>query len=263
MRVVVVFFASLALAACSGGEADQEAIDAAVEKALAERDREEAERRQAANAGDGMAETPADEAEPAQDLAAFSTENLREGIADGMGTPYWMCTRTLSIVGEHCGCMVNRAMDADIPNAAQVGMFGGDGSRATKEQAEKFTRIVRSCSGYNVTIRDAGSRQAAAQQAAEGGAASGRRVQCSFDNTVFRYDGACNFVLGPGGDFSTTSLNGPYFQNVSRIDLDVTSKDRGTIALRYPDGEDVFVAVSRSPRDRACWEGPRLSFCAR
>ncbi|MEM6908287.1 MAG: hypothetical protein AAF494_06370 [Pseudomonadota bacterium] len=267
-RMVLVGFLAM-LAGCSGGEPDQAAIDAAVEKALAEREREA--EAQGGSRVDASSTSDADKPDMAAADAsrALSTEKLREGLSNRMGSAYWMCTRTLTIVGEHCGCMVNRATDAGISNTAQVGMFGGDGKRATKAQIAKFTRIVRSCAGYNITIEEGQDELAptgslASSTSSEPSSdAQGRVVNCSFDNGTFSYNGRCRFQFGPGGDFNTTSMDGPYFQNVRQIDLDVRSKGAGDIYLRYPDGNDVVVGVTRSTRDKACWEGPRLLFCAR
>ena len=94
-------------------------------------------------------------------------------------------------------------------------------------------------------------------------ASRGRVVGCYFWNSVYEYDGACRFVAGTGGDFTTFALDGPYFEEVVRIDLDVQSPGVGVIEMHYPNGEFVRVDVRRNSNDRACWDGPRLSFCAR
>lgn len=94
-------------------------------------------------------------------------------------------------------------------------------------------------------------------------ASRGRVVGCYFWNSVYEYDGACRFVAGSEGDFTTFALDGPYFEGVVRIDLDIASPGVGTIEMHYPDGSVVPVAVRRSDNDRACWDGPSLTFCAR
>ncbi len=94
-------------------------------------------------------------------------------------------------------------------------------------------------------------------------ASRGRTVGCYFWNSVETYDGACRFVAGSGGDFTTFALDGPYFQDVTRIDLDVAAPGTGAIQLHYPDGSVGSVKVRRSANDRACWDGPSLTFCAR
>lgn len=268
MRIVAMALAMAMVAACSDGEPDQEAIDAAVEKALAERDRADAEK--LSSSGSAEAAEESDKTSETAEVTTRSTENLREGVPDGMGTPYGMCIRTLSIVGEHCGCMVNRAMDAKIGNSALVRLFGGDGSRATQDEADRFTRIVRSCSGYNITVRNVGAAERAEANESSAPSAAprqaslqGRRVSCYFWNSVYEYSGACDFVAGPGGDFSTTSLDGPYFDDVTKIGLNVTSSGVGTLEILYPDGALQETRVTRSEQDRACWEAPRLTFCAR
>ncbi|MEO0591892.1 MAG: hypothetical protein AAFZ11_15230 [Pseudomonadota bacterium] len=273
------------LAACSGftdkngaEDAREGGMAAALEKALAEAESGENEAETSKAASEEATLVQSDTGSPDvsadEDLqsTALSTENLREGVPDGMGSPYGMCVRTLSIVGEHCGCMVNRAMDAGINGGVLVRLFGGDGSRATPYQAEQFTRIVRSCAGYNVTVRNAGAavepsdpadREPAASAAPRNTQAKVRRVACYFRNGIGEYDGPCNFVTGPGGDFVTTSLNGEYFDGVTQIGLDVTAKGRGQLQFYYPDGVVRSSYVERSTTDRACWEGSGAVFCAR
>ncbi len=94
-------------------------------------------------------------------------------------------------------------------------------------------------------------------------ASRGRIVGCYFWNSVDTYDGACRFVAGSDGDFTTFAMDGPYFQDVVRIDLDVSAPGTGNIEFYYPDGKVDLVKVRRSPNDRACWDGPSLTFCAR
>ncbi|MEM6907838.1 MAG: hypothetical protein AAF494_04090 [Pseudomonadota bacterium] len=79
-------------------------------------------------------------------------EPLRAGLSKKVGSAYHMCTRTLSIVGQQCGCMVNRASDAGISNNRQVRMFAGGADNATPQQVATFEGIVRSCSGYNLRV---------------------------------------------------------------------------------------------------------------
>jgi hypothetical protein len=202
-----------------------------------------------------------------------STEKLREGLPIGMGSAFFMCQRTLSIVGENCGCMVNRATDAGIADARQARMFGGRQGNASNAEVAAFRSIVNACSGYNVTVSaEAPEPQpeiapepdiASAAPRRSQPQVSGRRVGCYFGNSVYEYDGACEFVLGPGGDFTTTSLEGPYFENVTRIGLDVTGKGVGNLAITYPGGYVQQTPVRRSTTDKSCWEGPRLTFCVR
>ena len=94
-------------------------------------------------------------------------------------------------------------------------------------------------------------------------ASRGRVVGCYFWNSVYEYDGRCRFVAGSDGDFTTFALDGPYFEGVVRIDLDIARPGVGTLEMHYPDGSVVPVAVRRSDNDRACWDGPSLTFCAR
>lgn len=91
----------------------------------------------------------------------------------------------------------------------------------------------------------------------------GRRVGCYFSYSIYQYDGACDFVTRSGGDFVTTSLSGPYFEGVTQIGLDVTADNVGTLEIYYPGGGVERIAVSRSSRDRACWQGNSVIFCAR
>jgi uncharacterized protein YgiM (DUF1202 family) len=91
----------------------------------------------------------------------------------------------------------------------------------------------------------------------------GRRVSCSFDNSAFSYDGPCDFVSGGDGDFTTTSLDGPFLPEVTRIGLDVTAPGQGQLKIYYGSGDVEQVSVSRSSQDSACWEAPKLMFCAR
>lgn len=94
-------------------------------------------------------------------------------------------------------------------------------------------------------------------------ASRGRIVGCYFWNSVDTYDGACRFVAGSDGDFTTFAMDGPYFDNVVRIDLDVSAPGTGNIEFYLPDGSVNRVKVRRSANDRACWDGPNLTFCAR
>ncbi|MEM1132915.1 MAG: hypothetical protein AAGH53_08265 [Pseudomonadota bacterium] len=275
-RIAIIAVCFAILAGCSSKEPDQEAIDSAVEQALAERDREDAARyntmTQEEQDGDAQDDENSPEEEPQK--TSYSTESLRDGYSKDMGSPYWMCTRTLSIVGEHCGCMVNRATDAGIPNAAQVGMFGGDGKRATEAQAEKFTRIVRSCSGYNITVRGTKASQEADEVKVVSdetkASGKGRVVTCEFESVRDRYKGPCEFVMGPGGSFTTRSLDGPYYGNVYDINLIVESRGVGSLVFMWPDvrGDRTIMrqsnsAVQRDQSDRACWSNAQIRFCAR
>lgn len=262
-----VLFSFALLTGCSSQQPDQEAIDAAVEKALAERDRAQAQEENA-----GASSTYSEDSAPEEDAekVSYSKENLREGYFDGQGSPYWMCTRTLSIVGEYCGCMVNRATDAGIENAAQVGMFGGDGKRATSAQVKAFTEIVRSCSGYNITVRGAKAAAPLPKPAKAEAAKKGRVVTCEYDDGANRYNGPCEFVLGRGGSFSARSLDGPFYGNVSDIELIVEGKGVGTLVVLWPserNGRFMMrqnnFPVQRSQSDRACWGDGRVRFCAR
>ncbi len=90
-----------------------------------------------------------------------------------------------------------------------------------------------------------------------------RRVNCSFNNTAFSFNGPCDFTSGDGGDFSATSANGSFFTDITRIYLDVTATDQGMLQLFNPTGQVQQISVTRSTQDRACWEGPSVSFCAR
>lgn len=92
---------------------------------------------------------------------------------------------------------------------------------------------------------------------------STKRANCTFNNTSVSYNGDCDFTAGANGDFSTTSVGGPYFMNVTQIDLDVTASEQGTLTIYYPGNPVQQTAVTRSTSDRACWEAPSLTFCAR
>ena len=267
IRPLVIAACLMFVAACSESGTDQAAIDAAVERALAEREREAA-----AKAAAAQTRSAAEAAELADTSASAvrTPEPLRDGLPTNMGSPYHMCAFTLSLVGEHCGCMVNRATDAGIPNAAQVGMFGGDGKRATPEQIAAFKRIVRSCAGYNISVRGssaaenlaksvpADTSKTAQQDAGE------RMVRCEFRTTRDNYDGPCRFLAGKGGDFRAISTDGAFSEGdgIYRVDLDVTSKDVGTLLIDH--GYEPFsIAVTRSQTDRACWTSAQITFCAR
>lgn len=259
--------AVLMTAGCSDSAPDQAAIDAAVEKALAERDREDAAKyRQSQATGGGATVSPAAQAEAEEPApAARSTEPLRAGLSKDLGSAYGMCIRTLSIVGEHCGCMVNRATDAGIADARQVRLFGGRAGNASAEEIARFIRIVRTCSGYNITIRGTPGQAAlvaGAETAVPQPAPAGRVVTCEYEDPRHGYEGQCRFVAGAGGDFRTTALEGNYFEDVSRIDLDVTSSNVGQLIIHYTTGP-VTVMVSRELRDKACWSNREVRFCAR
>lgn len=254
-------------AACSDSGTDQAAIDAAVEKALAEREREAAAQTSAAQTGNkGEDASLAD----ANETAGRAPEALRDGLPTGMGSPYGMCIRTLSIVGEHCGCMVNRATDAGITGPALVGLFGGDGKRASPDQIDRFKRIVRGCAGYNITVRGSMAAPALAGGAPDQtptpaqAASSERMARCEFQTTRSNYDGPCRFLAGKGGDFRAISTDGAFSEldGIYRVDLDVTGKDKGSLMINH--GYEPFaIAVIRSQTDRACWTSAEVTFCAR
>ncbi|MEL6485795.1 MAG: hypothetical protein AAFQ13_01435 [Pseudomonadota bacterium] len=268
------------LAACSGftdkngaEDAREGGMAAALEKALAEAESGENEG-ETSKAGSeeatlAQSDTGSPDVSEDEDLQsrALSTEPLRAGLPISMGSAHFMCQRTLSIVGEHCGCMVNRATDAGISDARQARLFGGRAGNATADQIEKFTRIVRSCSGYNVTIRgepkvaDAANEASPAAPEASAGA-KGRIVSCEFSNPRYGYKGDCRFVPRGGGDFEATALEGNYFEDVARIDLDVTGRGVGRLVINYSTGP-VSVPVTRETRDKACWSNMEVRFCAR
>ncbi len=100
-------------------------------------------------------------------------------------------------------------------------------------------------------------------QAPPPSASRGRIVGCYFWNSVHEYDGSCRFVAGQDGDFTTFAMDGNYFEGVARIDLDVVTPGAGYLEVHYPDGAVQRTKVRRSANDRACWDGPRLTFCAR
>ncbi|MGB3470361.1 MAG: hypothetical protein WBA51_06035 [Erythrobacter sp.] len=260
-RVALAAAALLMTTGCSASTPDQAAIDAAVDKALAERDREDAAKyRQSQAAADESALSAAAEAG-----AVRSAEPLRAGLSKELGSAYGMCIRTLSIVGENCGCMVNRATDAGIADARQAKLFGGRAGNATPDEIARFTRIVRACSGYNITVRGEPGETAQVDQAKTAlsrPASGGRVVTCEFENERYGYEGNCRFVAGSGGDFQATSLEGNYFEDVSRIDLDVTSRNAGHLIINYTTGP-VEVPVKRELQDKACWSNESVRFCAR
>lgn len=88
-------------------------------------------------------------------------EPLAPGLPSGMGSPYAMCTRTLSIVGEQCGCMANRARAAGIADPVAARLFASDGSRASRAEIAAFEGFVRECSGYPIRIRSGEVTEAA------------------------------------------------------------------------------------------------------
>lgn len=256
---------------CSQSSEDEAAIDAAVEKALA--DREDAAQ-VSDNVGSGDPLTQASEMsdQNGDTPTGRSTEKLRDGLPTRMGSPYHMCMFTISIVGEHCGCMVNRATDVGIPAAAQVGMFGGDGKRATPAQIDQFKRIVNSCSGYNISITGSNTTaavdkpaapQVTANRAASYQSSRARIVQCEATSTAFQYAGSCEFHAAAGGDFMVISKDGAFFEDVYRMELDVTAPNVGQILYEYGDAEIIAIPVGRSQSDRACWESAEIIFCAR
>ncbi|MEO0463740.1 MAG: hypothetical protein AAF127_11460 [Pseudomonadota bacterium] len=272
--ILLALVSALALAGCSGPSLSETLEDWIGSS-------EDSETADPAPSADATAPQPGDPAPvPASDTAdepidapERSTEKLRAGLPIGMGSAHFMCQRTLSIVGEHCGCMVNRATNAGIADARQARMFGGRRGNASAAEAATFKRIVNECSGYNVTVQaDAPPRvvepepapaPAPTSAAPRRSQAKGRRVGCYFGNGVYEYDGACDFVAGPGGDFVATSLEGPYFEGVTQIGLDVVSKGVGNLVIYYPGGVVQQTRVRRSTRDKSCWEAARLTFCAR
>jgi len=265
----------MAISACSNSEPDQEAIDQAVEQAVEQALAE----REGADAGGARALEPGGEANEASiaqtsDTTARSTEKLRDTLPTGMGSPYGMCIRTLSIVGEHCGCMVNRATDAGLSGPALVGLFGGDGKRASPDQIDRFKQIVRSCAGYNITIRGSNAAQVSGQVSGQGDAPGAsaapqsasreRMVRCQFQTTRDNYDGPCRFIPAKGGDFRAISTDGAFSEadGIYRVDLDVTGKDVGSLMIDHG-FEPYVLAVTRSQSDRACWTSAEVMFCAR
>ena len=95
------------------------------------------------------------------------------------------------------------------------------------------------------------------------GATGGRRVACYFKNPMSEYDGACAFRSGPGGDFSTTSLEGPYLMDINQIALDVIGDGVGMLQIYSDEFGMESLPVTRSAADRACWLGDEVVFCAR
>lgn len=95
------------------------------------------------------------------------------------------------------------------------------------------------------------------------GASGGRTVACYFSNPLGEYDGGCAFRAGSGGDFITTSLNGPYLDGVTQVGLDVVGDGVGMLEI-YSEGVAVeSLPVTRSIEDRSCWQGEYVIFCAR
>lgn len=267
IRSLLFSMCLLFLAACSESKPDQASIDAAVETALNERDREDAAKFRASERGD--ADESAEPVKPGS-ATAGTPEKLRDDLPTGLGSPYGMCIRTLSIVGEQCGCMVNRAADAGLGGPALTGMFGGDGKRATPAQIDTFKRIVRACANYNITIEGSSAAQSLAQSdagstAVPAKAAAGERMaRCEFVTTRDNYNGPCRFLPGKGGDFRAISTKGAFSEGdgVYRIDLDVTGTNVGSLVIDHG-FEPYVIAVTRSQTDRACWEGGEATFCAR
>ncbi|MEO1221845.1 MAG: toll/interleukin-1 receptor domain-containing protein [Pseudomonadota bacterium] len=95
------------------------------------------------------------------------------------------------------------------------------------------------------------------------GASGGRRVACYFGNPMGEYDGACSFVSRSGGDFITTSLEGPYLLDINQIGLDVVGEGVGMLQIYSEEFGMESFPVTRSAQDRACWQGEDVIFCAR
>jgi TIR domain len=95
------------------------------------------------------------------------------------------------------------------------------------------------------------------------GGSGGRRVACYFSNPMGVYDGACAFRSGAGGDFSTTSLEGPYLMDINQIGLDVIGDGVGMLQIYSQEFGVESLPVTRSTADRACWQGEEVVFCAR
>ena len=95
------------------------------------------------------------------------------------------------------------------------------------------------------------------------GGTGGRRVACYFSNPMGVYDGACAFRSGAGGDFSTTSLDGPYLMDINQIGLDVIGDGVGMLQIYSAEFGMESLPVTRSTADRACWQGEEVVFCAR
>lgn len=91
----------------------------------------------------------------------------------------------------------------------------------------------------------------------------GRRVACYFSNPMGVYDGACAFRASSGGDFITTSLEGPYLVDINQIGLDVVGDGVGMLEIYSEEFGMESIPVTRSTTDRACWQGAEVVFCAR
>jgi hypothetical protein len=83
---------------------------------------------------------------------SISSEALRDDLPQGPDSPFDACVANLTIVGEHCGCMVNRASDAGLSDKDLAQLFTGDSSGADPADAARFTRIVRGCANYEVNL---------------------------------------------------------------------------------------------------------------
>ncbi|WP_298303988.1 toll/interleukin-1 receptor domain-containing protein [uncultured Erythrobacter sp.] len=95
------------------------------------------------------------------------------------------------------------------------------------------------------------------------GGSGGRRVACYFSNPMGVYDGACAFRSRPGGDFITTSLEGPYLMDINQVGLDVVGEGVGMLQIYSEEFGMESLPVTRSTEDRACWQGEDVIFCAR
>ena len=162
----------------------------------------------------------------------------------------------------HSNVRARPSASSDIVSKVQV----GETFRARRESGKWWpVELSDGTKGFIAKrlIRVKGSASAPPPSEIEPPPPQARRVTCTFDNTAFSFNGPCDFTSGNGGDFSATSVNGTFFTDVTRINLDVTAPEQGTLQFFSAIGQTGQVSVTRSNQDRACWEGPSVSFCAR
>ncbi|MEO0463741.1 MAG: hypothetical protein AAF127_11465 [Pseudomonadota bacterium] len=166
IRSVIIVCASLALAGCSGPSLSETLADwfgSGEEDGL-----------------QGLEPVSEEDVDFTGSEGSFSTEVLRDDLPNGPGSAFETCVANLTIVGEHCGCIVNRASDAGLADADLAVLFTGDGSRTNSDDAARYTRIVRGCANYEVALSNVPSDgpkfesglAISAEEAAEDGAAS-------------------------------------------------------------------------------------------
>ncbi|MEO9462123.1 MAG: TIR domain-containing protein [Marinomonas sp.] len=206
-----------------------------------------------ASIGGGGADTPVT-ASPAPDAPAPEAQRP-EIPAD------WILA-TVDDPDGHSNVRARPSISSDIVSQVQV----GETFRARRESGNWWpVELSDGTKGFIAKrlIRVKGSADSAPPEDETPAPPQARRVTCSFDNTAFSFNGPCDFTSGSDGDFTASSVNGPFFTDVTRVGLDVTAPEQGTLQLFSASGQMQPIDVTRSTVDSACWEGPSVSFCAR